>query len=138
MRIKLLNRIFFMPIRDQRGSVLIEMAIILPIFLLILIAIADFGLFFNKLNIAQSAAFSGAVYCNNKNGASTFAAGTPAYDTLASFNLVDDMSSTYSCGPTGAPYWQVDITIEGNMLTPFTSAIQLYPFTVTGIATDTN
>jgi hypothetical protein len=142
MRITVLKRFDIYTSQSQQGNAVIEMAIVLPIFFLILFSIVDFGLYFNKRNVAQSAAWNGAKDCNDTNGAASFTAGSPAGDTLATMDLLNDViapqPTCISPSVGGVNYWKVGITIDGDMLSPITSALGLYDFTVTGIATDTN
>lgn len=126
---------------NQSGSAFIEFAIVMPVFLFIIVAIVDFGLYFNKRNVAQSAAYNAAKACNKDLRADGYViqANSPGYVTLETLKIATnkELKNSPTCSIT-ANYYKVDMTIGGNLLSPLTSLLGLYDFTVTGIATKTN
>ena len=118
-------------LKNQRGSALIETAIVLPIFIFVLIAIFDFGMYFNARNVAQSAAWNGAKACSS--GASP---NDIIKTTLGCANIdITDEDITAECPVAGKSYNKVTVTIAGSTTTTFfTSMVNLYPMTTVGIA----
>jgi Flp pilus assembly protein TadG len=106
------------------------MAIVLPVFIFLFVAIVDFGLYFNKRNVAQSAAWNGAKACVAGN------------DHLVIINAtllplkaeLDTPSPSCTDSTTVPAYKIITVKIKGNMLSPFTTALGLYPITAVGIA----
>lgn len=116
-------------LRGQKGSALIEMAIVLPLFIFLFIAIVDFGLYFNKRNVAQSAAWNGAKECANGNSPISIVNQTLSYASMA-----NDLVSTPVCSQPSGTYYTVTVTITGNMLSPITSALGLYDIRAVGVS----
>jgi hypothetical protein len=119
---------------NQKGGAVIEVAIVLPVFIFLFVAIVDFGLYFNKRNVAQSAVYNAAKECP-----APFSKSSIGGLTLETMDLFDSVNMTPapSCADHG-DYYKVDIRIKGTMMSPFTSALGLYDdelgFLVTGIA----
>jgi Flp pilus assembly protein TadG len=121
---------------NQKGGAMVEMAIVLPFFIFLFIAIVDFGLYFNMKNVAQSAAWNGAKeYVASKTPANVTSVVRATLDPLLSdeaLALITPTSTTTSAG--GATYSMTQVIVAGNMLSPFTTALGLYPITAVGIA----
>lgn len=142
------NRFHFFLSGRERGGALLEMAIVLPVFIFLFIAIVDFGLYFNKKNVAQSAAWNGAKECIGPLGGSPMTDGAPllatsvmaqtlppliSYDTSAPNGLVQiPQCSAQNSG--GAAYMMVTVSVQGSMLSFFTKTMGLYPIIAVGIA----
>ena len=137
-----LKNIFFKT-KQQTGSAIIEMAIVLPVFIFLLIAIIDFGLYFNKRNVAQSAAWNGAKECiGQANGtalgpASIMAQTLPpliSYDTEDA-NGLTQVPTCQQQNSGGATYMMVTVSVKGTMTSFFTNTLLgLYPIKAVGIA----
>ncbi len=113
---------------------MIETAIMIPFFIFLLIAIIDFGLYFNTKNVAQSAAWNGAKECVAGNSPIAIVQATLQPILSADdLSLVTPSCSTESAGG-GATYSMTQVIVAGNMLSPFTTALGLYPITAVGIA----
>jgi Flp pilus assembly protein TadG len=127
---------------DQNGNAMIEMAIVLPIFIFLFVAIVDFGLYFNTKNVAQSAAWNGAKECVEYSAgvyeSTAIAQATTAIvkATLEPLLSTSDLAAvTAGCSAAGGgTYWRTSVSVPGNMLSPFTTALGLYPITAVGIA----
>ena len=118
---------------NQKGSAMIEMAIVLPVFIGLLVAIIDFGMYFNIRNVAQSAAWNGAKACVDTKPPAPIVQAT--LSTILSSTAVQKINPTCSTETTGGvQYQKVIVKVKGGMLSPFTTALGLYPITVTGIA----
>jgi Flp pilus assembly protein TadG len=121
---------------DQSGSAIVEMALVLPIFIFLFIAIVDFGLYFNARNVAHSAAWNGAKeYVASNSSANVTSVVRATLDPLLSDDalaLITPTSTTTSSG--GANYTVTQVIVAGNMLSPFTTSLGLYPITAIGIA----
>lgn len=121
---------------------MIELAIVIPMFILLLVAICDFGIYFNKRIVAQTAAFNDAKECNLTQGASLtqYSAGAKTLNTLMPIEdfltTIDRTCTEKDTSFGGTTYWEVQMTVAGNELS-FTNILNLYPFTVTGIETRT-
>jgi Flp pilus assembly protein TadG len=129
--------------KQQTGSAIIEMAIVLPVFIFLLIAIIDFGLYFNKRNVAQSAAWNGAKECIGQadgtqlSSTSVMAQTLPpliSYNTADSNGLVQ-IPQCQEKSSGGATYMMVTVSVKGNMTSFFTNTLLgLYPINAVGIA----
>lgn len=142
------NRFHFFLSGRQGGGALLEMAIVLPVFILLFIAIVDFGLYFNKRNVAQSAAWNGAKECLGPPGGLPMADGASllstsvmaqtlppliSYDTSATNGLAQiPQCSAQSSG--GATYMVVTVSVKGTMMSFFTKTLRLYPINAVGLA----
>ncbi len=132
---------------SEKGSSLIEMALILPLMLLIVFSLVDYALFIQKAIVLQDAASAAAQYgtipgnagntstmialanydvTGSVNGASGFTANATNFYTCSPGGA--HVSATTSC-PTGAPYHYVQVTtsLTANSLLPYPGT----PFTQT-------
>lgn len=81
--------------RDQRGAAAVEFALILPIFLMVLFGVIDFGYAINRSAVVNNAARDAA-------RVATFAEATPAEVTTAVQRALDGMPGvtvTFDCRP---------------------------------------
>ncbi|KQR82919.1 pilus assembly protein TadE [Arthrobacter sp. Leaf337] len=126
------------PKQKERGAVAVEMAIVLPLLLLILIGTMEFGRVFNVQNSLTQAAREGARHAAikyNKPGldvTGTALAAAPSLDGLG-VTVADNASS---CGP------DADVTVTTSVTLPSMSGFLdagwfgspgLFPMTLTGV-----
>jgi Flp pilus assembly protein TadG len=87
--------------KDEKGQALVEFALLVPIFLILMFAIVDFGMGFYSLitvtNSAREGARLGAVR------ATTDDIRDRVYDTADLINEGDKMTVTVGCGPSSDP-----------------------------------
>jgi hypothetical protein len=122
---------------DQNGNAMIEMAIVLPVFIFLFVAFVDFGLYFNKKNVAQSAAWNGAKDCVTTSGGSPLAIVKETLAPLLSVTeLANDVAATCTPDTVGVTIIRrVTVTVAGDMLAPFIpDALDPYPIIAVGIA----
>ena len=111
---------------------MLEMALAVPVFVGLLLAMVDFGMYFTTRSVLQSAAYNGAkMACLD-----TTKVAATVNETVGT--LVDHSRITIT-GPTaiGADplkRYQVQLKCTGAAISPFTSALGLYPITTTGLA----
>jgi Flp pilus assembly protein TadG len=114
--------------KSEQGSSLIEMAVILPLMLLIVVSLVDYAFFIQKAiqvqDAASAAAAFGAMPGNNANSSTMIQLAN--YDATGSFTgasgFTANATSFYTCSPggsqvsvttscpTGAPYHYVQVT----------------------------
>ncbi len=108
--------------RRQRGQSLVEMAFVLPLFLVIVLAIVDFGLgiksWISVTNSAREAARYGAVYCATGDANESDVI-QRAIDTAPTLGLVAaDVTVTNCTGGSSTESLVVDIDYQYDMITP--------------------
>jgi Flp pilus assembly protein TadG len=107
----------------EKGSELVELAIVMPIFLLIIFAIVDFGFLFQRYEVVTNAAREGARLATAATGAASFSAGN--IQTRVQNYLTDN-------GLTGAVTISVGTTSQtvGATVVPTKTVTVLYPSTM--------
>jgi Flp pilus assembly protein TadG len=125
--------------KSEEGSSLIEMAIILPLMLLIVFLLVDYALFIQKAIVVQDAASTAAQYGTIPGNATSSASMIQIanYDVTGSLTgasgFTANATNFYTCTPggahvvattvcaTGAPYHYVQVTtsLTANNLLPF-------------------
>ena len=101
---------------SERGQVLVEFALIIPVLLILVLGIIDFGLGFNAWNTAQNAAREAARVAAVDPNASTIESRARATSSLltqsnltVTLNCSTDNGTTFSACPTGASWNEGDI-----------------------------
>lgn len=111
-------------LRNEKGQSLVEFALVLPILLLVVFAIIDFGwLFFNKLAI-ENGAREGARYAAVEAAEKSEAQMLPGVedrvrDHIASWTNVDVKKNPSAPGATDEKYVTVTVDADVPVLTPF-------------------
>lgn len=115
---------FFRRLRDgDAGQALVEFALILPLMLLLLFALADFGRAFYTWLVVTNAAREGARVGATQ--ASTNAIEQRIYDALGALDPADlTISLTNVQGPRGEPI-EVDLTYSFEYVTPIGDLITM-------------
>jgi len=102
--------------RDDRGSSVVELAVLAPAFLMIIMVIVQFGLWFNARQAALAAAQAGAQVAR-ENAAAT--ANWPALAEHASSSYYNTLNtsllSSLKASAHGNPANQVFVTVSGPM-----------------------
>lgn len=131
-------------LRNQQGAAMVELAIALPLFLALLLAVVDFGLYFNKRIVLQAAAYN---YTNEAAANDCKAPNRTIIDDTVK-NIISDSKTTVSftgeaidSGATHAlpptARYRVQLTYKGKntLLSAFTKNLPgLYPMTAIGIS----
>jgi Flp pilus assembly protein TadG len=93
------------PVRDESGAALVEFALSISVFLLLLAGLADFAFYIHYATELQDAAAAGAYYGtipgNQTNGTYMQASAKAAAPDLGS-NIVATPTTFYACTPGGA------------------------------------
>ena len=104
------------PRTSERGQVLVEFALIMPVLLILVLGIIDFGLGFNAWNTAQNAAREGARVAAVDPDATTIMNRARATSSLlnqsnltVTLNCSTDNGTTFSTCPTAASWNEGDI-----------------------------
>ncbi|MFQ4149952.1 TadE/TadG family type IV pilus assembly protein [Arthrobacter sp. LAPM80] len=101
--------------KSERGAAAVEFAFILPVLLLLVIGIMEFGFLFNQQISASNAAREGARYAAVHYADSGFSAArvqTAATDAAPTLNMVTPIGITYSAGAACATGTTVTVKIE--------------------------
>ena len=102
--------------RVDRGSSVVELAVLAPGFLMIIMLIVQFGLWFNARQVALAAAQAGAQVARED---AAMTAGWPALAEQASSNYYDTLNtsllSSLKTDAYGDPANQVFVTVSGPM-----------------------
>ncbi len=102
--------------RGDRGSSVVELAVLAPGFLMIIMLIVQFGLWFNARQVALAAAQAGAQVARED---AAMTAGWPALAEQASSNYYDTLNtsllSSLKTDAHGDPANQVFVTVSGPM-----------------------
>lgn len=121
---------------NQRGAAMLEMALTIPVFMGLLLALVDFGMYFTTRSVLQSAAYNGAkMACVDPYSAANVDAivkatvGTVADTSPLSFTITKTL-----IGATPLRRYQVVVSCPGTKYSAFTSTLNLYPITTTGLA----
>ena len=128
-------------IHDEQGSSFIELSLILPVLLLMLLGVVDFGLIFSQymtvIDSTRAAAEYATVYGQRANSgqvqtfASQFASGIPGYSASAAVVCTCNpggggVSCTSSCGgPVTTPLQYMRITATATL--PLIYGVQGFP-----------
>lgn len=123
---------------NQRGAAMLEMALAIPLFMALLLALVDFGMYFTTRSVLQSAAYNGAkTACIDLTQVQTVV--TETVGTVVD-TATYPISPTVTPLPAGAddtdPLWRykVELSCSGATLSIFTSALGLYETKTTGLA----
>ena len=109
-------------LKDERGVQLVEMAIVVPIFLILFAAVAEFGRYFYEYTTLAKASRAGARYLIT-------AAPTPAEDDKARKIVVfGNVNGTGSPLMPGLALTNVTITRQGDSAVPETIKVQITNF----------
>ena len=121
---------------NQRGAAMLEMALAVPLFVALLLALVDFGMYFTTRSVLQSAAYNGAkMACVDPYSAANVDAmvkttvGAVTDTTLASFTITKSF-----VGVSPLKRALVVVSCPGTKLSILTSTLSLYPITTTGLA----
>ena len=122
------------PRQRERGQALVELALVLPILLLVLMAIVDFGRVFHGhlavTNAAREGARRAAVGASDSVvTAATVAAAAPLDSNIITVTISPAPSERYAGGSIS-----VQVNYSLSILTPFMQAILPNPFPVVGRA----
>ena len=102
--------------RDDRGSSVVELAVLAPGFLMIIMLIVQFGLWFNARQVALAAAQAGAQVARED---AAMTVGWPALAEQASSSYYDTLNtrllSSLKTDAYGDPANQVFVTVSGPM-----------------------
>jgi len=120
--------------RNYKGQSLIEMALILPVILLIIMAIVDFGLLFNSYMVINNAAREGA---RNAAIGSTDVKVSGIVEEVT--GMLDQSRLTFTVTPSEALRKKGDeitvtVTYQNQLITPIISAIVSNPVQITAKA----
>lgn len=129
-------RQIFKLLRDRKGQAMVEFALVLPILLLILLGIVDFGRILNEHLTVTAAAREGARSAAVMN---TDATVTGVVQQAASSLKTDGNPLTITISPSPARVSGSPVTVEVKhdveILTPFMREVLPDPFHVKGTAT---
>ena len=124
---------------NQRGAAMLEMALTIPLFVALLLALVDFGMYFTTRSVLQSAAYNGA-----KTACVDSAANVDTMVKTTVGTVVDLIKYPTKITITPATFIgvaplrraKVVLSCSGEGTTPsiFTSGLGLYPITTTGVA----
>ena len=121
---------------NKRGAAMLEMTLAIPLFMGLLLAMVDFGMYFTTRSVLQSAAYNGAkMACVD-----TTKVATAVTETVGTVVNTTKYPIGTTITPLGAsstdPLWRykVQLSCGGAQLSILTSALGLYPITTTGMA----
>lgn len=124
-------------IRNQQGAAMVELALVIPLFLAVLLAVIDFGLYFNNRVALQTAAYNYAKQANANND--TGICVTPVNDSIIAQSLAGIIENTANIrrkentiGTPTTQRYRVDLRYDQPVFSAFTQ--HLYPIVVTGVA----
>lgn len=100
----------------DRGSELVEMAVVMPIFLIIIMAIIDFGFLFQRYEVVHNAA---------REGARLAVVGSPS-DAVVQARVQNYLTSSGVTGSATAQVSTTSVTVSGTSVSAKTVTV-LYP-----------
>ena len=126
----------FIRLGNQRGAAMVEMALAVPLFVALLLALVDFGMYFTAKSVLQSAAYNGAKVCSttlSQVQTIVYATVDPVVDHTKYPTQIKSISITGTAPLTRAT---VILELPSNGVIPsiLTSALGLYPIKTTGLA----
>lgn len=117
---------------------MVELALAIPVFIAVLLAVVDFGLYFNKRIVLQAAAYNYAKDAANASCASTNRQIIDDTVTALISNSTTTVTITSEAPSTTIPQnYQATIQYQPaapSLLSIFTQGTTLYPITTTGVA----
>lgn len=121
--------------RCQRGAAMLEMALVIPVFMGLLLALVDFGMYFTTRSVLQSAAYNGAkTGCGGGSSAEVGTAVSNTVSTVVDPAKISIPSQGFLDSGTALQRYRVQLSCSGASLSVFTGALDMYPIATTGMA----